>query len=44
MPIPVFVDFFAQEDSPILLKNTMLICKDVDPNTMLEFLDESWDI
>lgn len=44
MPIPIFVDFFSQGDSPIVLKNTMLVCKDVDPDTVLEFLDKGWDI
>lgn len=44
MPIHVFVDFFTQGDSPIAQKNTMLVCKDVDPDTVLEFLDKGWDI
>ena len=43
MPINVFIDFFALSDRPIDLKNTMLSVKNVDSNTMLEFLDRGWD-
>ena len=42
MPIDVFIDFFATTD--IKLRNTMLICKKVDIDTILEFLDPGWDL
>lgn len=41
MPIDVFVDFFA--GCSISQKNTMLVCRDVDYEKCLEFLDEGWD-
>ena len=41
MPIEVFVDFFAC--CPISLKNTMLVCKNMDQDTVLEFLDVGWN-
>ncbi len=43
MPLNVFIDFFALSDRPIELKNTMLVCKNLDSNTVLEFLDKGWD-
>ncbi len=41
MPIEVFVDFFAC--CPISAKNTMLICRNMDQETILQFLDEGWN-
>ena len=43
MPLNVFIDFFALSDRPIEMKNTMLVCRNVDPNLPLEFLDKGWD-
>ena len=43
MPIYIFIDFFAIGDSPIDLNNTMLVCKNIDCNTILKFLDRGWD-
>lgn len=41
MPIDVFVDFFAS--CPIAPKNTMLVCKNMETDIILEFLDKGWD-
>ena len=41
MPIEIFVDFFAC--CPIAAKNTMLVCKNMDQETILQFLDEGWN-
>ena len=37
MPIIVFIEIFALGDNPIELKLTMLKCRNIDNNTMLEF-------
>ena len=41
MPIEEFVDFFAC--CPISSKNTMLVCRNMDQETILQFLDEGWN-
>lgn len=41
MPIEVFVDFFAY--CPISTKNTMLVCRNMDQETILQFMDEGWN-
>ena len=41
MPIEVFVDFFAC--CPISVKNTLLVCRNMDQETILQFLDEGWN-
>ena len=42
MPVYVFIDFFAS--LPLLLRNTMITCKNLDSDAILEFLDRGWDI